>query len=267
MDLSKFTANKNEKPLDNMAVNGGFCGIFRKIACIGDSLSSGEFESFENGNRGYHDHYDYSWGQFLARDTGSEVLNLSRGGLRSSTFFDMAREQSFFEDKYKCRAYIIALGVNDITGFIDGDFELGSTADIDLADCAKNKPTFAGYYAKIIAKYQEMQPKAKFFLMTIPRHTNDAAREEWGDKHAKLIYELADMFVNCYVLDFRKYAPVYDEEFYRNFFLAGHMNAAGYRLTALMVESYIDYIIRNNPEDFAQIGFVGTPYHNSEFKW
>ena len=30
MDLSKFTANKNEKPLDNMAVNGGFCGIFRK---------------------------------------------------------------------------------------------------------------------------------------------------------------------------------------------------------------------------------------------
>ena len=157
--------------------------------------------------------------------------------------------------------------MNDITGFIDGDFELGSTADIDLADSAKNKPTFAGYYAKIIAKYQEMQPKAKFFLMTIPRHTNDAAREEWGDKHAKLIHELADMFVNCYVLDFRKYAPVYDEEFYRNFFLAGHMNAAGYRLTALMVESYIDYIIRNNPEDFAQIGFVGTPYHNSEFKW
>ena len=112
-----------------------------------------------------------------------------------------------------------------------------------------------------------MQPKAKFFLMTIPRHTKDAPREEWGDKHAKLIYELADMFENCYVLDLRKYAPVYDEEFHRNFFLAGHMNAAGYRLTALMVESYIDYIIRNNPEDFAQIGFVGTPYHNSEFKW
>ena len=78
MDLSKFTANKGEKPLDKIAVNGGLCGIFRKIACIGDSLSSGEFESFENGKRGYHDYYDYSWGQFLAQDTGSEVLNLSR---------------------------------------------------------------------------------------------------------------------------------------------------------------------------------------------
>lgn len=45
------------------------------------------------------------------------------------------------------------------------------------------------------------------------------------------------------------------------------MNAAGYRLTALMVESYIDYIIRNNPEDFKQIGFVGTPVHNANAKW
>ena len=267
MKYSDYLLKENEKPLDNILNDGGFTSIFRTVACIGDSLSSGEFESFENGKRGYHDYYDYSWGQFLAQDTGSEVLNLSRGGLRSSTFFDMAREQSFFDDKYKCRAYIIALGVNDIIGFIDGDFELGSTADINLSDYAKNRPTFAGYYAKIIAKYQEMQPKAKFFLMTIPRRTKDAAREKWGDKHAKLIYEIAEMFENCYVIDLRRYAPVYDDEFCRNFFLAGHMNAAGYRLTALMVESYIDYVIRNNPEDFAQIGFVGTPYLNSEFKW
>ena len=34
-----------EKPLDQLILNGGFCGIFRTIACIGDSLSSGEFES------------------------------------------------------------------------------------------------------------------------------------------------------------------------------------------------------------------------------
>lgn len=267
MDLSKFTSNKGELPLDNIAVNGGFCGIFRKIACIGDSLSSGEFESFENGNRGYHDYYDYSWGQFLARDAGCEVLNLSRGGLRADTFFALAREKEFFGDDYRCRAYILALGVNDISGIMGGNFELGSTADIDLSDSAKNKPTFAGYYAKIIAEYKLLQPKAKFFLMTIPRQNKDAVREEWNDKHAQLLYDIAAMFDNCYVLDFRKYAPVYDEEFRSRFFLAGHMNAAGYRLTALMVESYIDYIIRNNPEDFLQIGFVGTPYHNAEFKW
>ena len=32
---------ENEKPLDRIVTDGGFCGIFRRIACIGDSLSSG----------------------------------------------------------------------------------------------------------------------------------------------------------------------------------------------------------------------------------
>ena len=25
--------------------------------------------------------------------------------------------------------------------------------------------------------------------------------------------------------------------------------------------------IRNNPEDFVQVGFIGTPWHNAERKW
>ena len=35
--------NKNfaENPLQTIAPNGGFCGIFKTIACIGDSLASG----------------------------------------------------------------------------------------------------------------------------------------------------------------------------------------------------------------------------------
>ena len=34
----------NEKPLDTLLTDGGNVGIFRTHACIGDSLSSGEFE-------------------------------------------------------------------------------------------------------------------------------------------------------------------------------------------------------------------------------
>ena len=37
--------DQTEKPLERLLPDGGFCGIFRTIACIGDSLSSGEFES------------------------------------------------------------------------------------------------------------------------------------------------------------------------------------------------------------------------------
>ena len=267
MDIRRFKKNENENPLDNFPINGGFCSIFRKIACIGDSLSSGEFESYENGEIWWHDYYDYSWGQFMARDIGSTVYNFSKGGLSAKEFDTFARENGFYDDKYKAQAYIIAFGVNDITQMMNGTLELGSSNDIDLGDYAKNKATFAGYYARIISKFKNLQPKAKFFLVTIPRGNEKKEREEFSDQHAELLHDIAKKFDNCYVIDLRKYASVYDDEFRNNFFLGGHMNPAGYRLTALMMESYIDYIIRNNCEDFKQIGFIGTSYHNANEKW
>jgi len=73
---------------------------------------------------------------------------------------------------------------------------------------------------------------------------------------------------NTYVIDLRKYAPDRaDPEFHKVFFPGGHISAAGYRPGALMIESYIDCIVRQNPEDFKQIGFVGTPYNKDTEKW
>lgn len=269
MDIKKYMKQKNEKPLDNIVTNGGFCGIFRKIACIGDSLSSGEFESKLNGEVGYHDYYDYSWGQYLARDTGCTVLNFSKGGMTAKDYCEsFAIENDLWNIEKRCQAYIIALGVNDVTQSLEGKFEFGSIDDIDKNDYNNNAETFAGWYAKIIQKYKENQPKAKFFLMTTPQE--DVVPEKRGElfaKHTQFVNQLCELFDNCYAIDLYNYAPVYDKEFKENFYLAGHLNAEGYRLTALMVESYIDYIIRNNPNDFKQIGFVGTPFHHEEFKW
>ena len=36
---------KNEKPLEYIPADGGMVGVLRTIGCVGDSLSSGEFES------------------------------------------------------------------------------------------------------------------------------------------------------------------------------------------------------------------------------
>ena len=267
MDIQKYMKNSGEKPLDNIVQNGGFCGIFRTIACIGDSLSSGEHESRLNGENGFHDYYDYSWGQFLARDAGCKVYNFSKGGMHARKYDDFANEQGFYDEQYKSQAYILALGVNDVSKIMNGDWVLGDISDINPTDHTQNKDSFAGCYARIISKYKALQPKAKFFLVTMPRDCRSAAREQLHDLHAALLHQIAELFDNCYVIDLRKYAPIYDEEFKRHFYLAGHMNAAGYRLTALMMESYIDYIIRNNPDDFRQVGFIGTPYYNENEKW
>ena len=51
MNIKDYYVSADEKPLDRLAADGGFCGIFRTICCIGDSLASGEFETVsENGD-------------------------------------------------------------------------------------------------------------------------------------------------------------------------------------------------------------------------
>ena len=72
------------------------------------------------------------------------------------------------------------------------------------------------------------------------------------------LYALAEHFENSYVIDLYKYGPIYDEEFREKYFLHGHMNPMGYIFTANLIDSYIDYIIRTNPKDFANVGFIGT---------
>ncbi|MEE1186849.1 MAG: SGNH/GDSL hydrolase family protein [Acutalibacteraceae bacterium] len=256
------TTKNNEKPLDNIVNDGGYTAIFRTISCIGDSLSSGEFESVkEDGTKSYHDIFEYSWGQFLARTCGSCVYNMSRGGMTAKEYIDsFADSNGFFDAKYASQAYIMALGVNDLFGIKQ---PVGTTDDINFDDPSENNTdTFAGCYAYIIQKYKSIQPRSKFFLVTMPRDNGVSAEfDELKKEHSRLLYELAEKFDNTYVIDLNRYAPVYDESFKEQFYLGGHLNPMGYILTAKMIASYIDYIIRHNMNDFREVGFIGTSLH------
>ncbi len=263
MDMSNFLINEGEKPLDRIVTDGGYCSVFRTIACVGDSMSSGEFESLnEKGEKGYHDYFEYSWGQYIAREAGCTVYNFSRGGMTAEEYCEtFADANDFWNPDKKAQAYIIALGVNDIC---NRHMTIGTVGDIDLKDYNNNKDTFAGHYGKIIQRYKEIQPKAKFFLVNLPKDRSADILVPF----TKLMYDLADLFDYTYVLDLAEYGPDYnDTEFRKAFFLGGHMNPMGYIFTAKIVMSYIDYIIRKNPEDFAQVGFIGTDHHNCGAKW
>lgn len=252
----------NEKPLDSIPSDGGYTAIFRTIACVGDSLSSGEFESRdENGNKRYHDFFEHSWGQYLGRMCGSRVYNFSRGGMTAKEYCEgFADNKGFWNREFVAQCYIIALGVNDL---FNVKHELGSIEDVCPSDWRNNKKTYAGYYATIIQRYKELQPDAKFFLMTMP-YEGMPEKREITDRQAELFYQFANLFSNCYVLDLRKYAPIYDQAFRDTFFLYGHMSPIGYVYTAKMVAAYIDYIIRHQFEDFREVGFIGTPYHTQK---
>ncbi len=259
MKLFGMLDSTDTNPLENVAPNGGFTAIFRRIGVVGDSLASGEFESIDdNGNKGYHDCYEYSWGQFLARLCGSECLCFSRGGMTAEEYCESyADSMRFWDAKNACQCYIIALGVNDIH---NKDSLIGSVDGIDPANPKNNEKTFIGYYAQIIQRLKAIQPRAKFFLMTMPSGENRRNFEK-TELHRKAIYDIAEYFDNTYVIDLYKYAPVYDDDFRKKFFMGGHMNPMGYLFTAQMVASYIDFIIRHNPEDFKDVGFIGTDLH------
>ena len=190
MNIEEYIGAGGEKPLDNIVFDGGFARVFRTIGCVGDSLSSGEYESSDgNGNQGYHDYYEYSWGQFMARNAGINVYNFSRGGMTAKWFMDSFGDScGIWTDEKKCQAYIIALGVNDLKSIA-----LGSVDDIDREDYKNNKPTFAGYYAQIISRLKTVQPDAKFFLLTMPK----GDRKE-VEPHAALLCDMAKIFENTY---------------------------------------------------------------------
>lgn len=245
---------KDEKPLDNIVTDGGYCTIFRRIACIGDSLSSGEFETINaDGEHGYHDIFEYSWGQYIARSTGATVYNFSRGGMTAKEYIErFADENGFWDEKKVCQAYFIALGVNDM----NIDRNIGSVDDICFEDYSKNKPTFAGYYAQIIQKIKNLEKDAKIFLVSLPRHGDDF--DVYRKNHLDLLNGFAKVFENVYVINLFDYAPVYDAEFTSKFYYNGHMSPTGYVLSARLIESYVDYIIRKNPQDFKTVGLLGT---------
>lgn len=264
MNIRDYMGDENERPLDRIVDAGGFASLFRVFACVGDSLASGEFETLdEAGGKSFHDLFEHSWGQYMARAMGSKAYNFSRGGMTAKVYMEsFAEEMDFWNPEKACQAYILALGVNDISKNLRDGWPLGGMDDVK-DDWRNNGKTFAGYYGAIIQRYKEISPDAKFFLLTLPRDPErPPERMPLEEAHTALIRAMARHFDNAYVIDLREYAPVYDRAFKENFYLNGHMNPCGYILTAKMLMSYMDFIIRHNMDDFREAGLIGTPFKN-----
>lgn len=266
MDEGSFKTDGGfEKPLDRIVPFGGLSAIFKTVAVIGDSLSAGDMETRGPGSpRNFHDIYEISWPAYFARMTGATVYNFSRGNMTASEYCDSyAGSMGYWDRSKAAEAYILALGCNDLDGF---NQPAGSLDDIS-EDLHQNRRTFAGHYAKVIQHYKAIQPDAFFFLVTIPHDLEETEKPEFAvnhDLHAGLLHGLSKKFTNTFVIDLRRYAPFYGEDFRKSFFVGGHMNSQGYLLTAKMIASYIDYLVRHNAELFRYAAFSGRPFGYAE---
>ena len=249
----------SEKPLDTLVGGYSNTAIFRTMAFVGDSLSSGEFQTRKpDGSFGYHDLYEYSWGQFIARKNGLKAYNFSKGGMTAKCYIEsFAQERGFWDPDKACQAYVIAMGVNDI---YNQKMPIGDKADITATEFPQGRP-YISYYAEIVRRYKQISPDAKFFFVTFPNEGSNR-NPAVSDAMVDAMYALAEHFENAYVIDLYKYGPVFDDAFREKYFLYGHMTPAGYLYFANLMDSYIDYIIRTNPADFKYVGLIGTniPY-------
>ena len=246
--------NGDQNPFANGNIihGGGMAGIFHKIGCIGDSLASGETIANDTGSNVYHDMYQYSWGQCLARMCGVTAHNFSRGGQSAKTWMEeWATNETFVSNP--CTLYLIGLGVNDSTTTSIAYTELGTSADVGT-----NAQTFYGLYSAIILRIKQISEKAKIFVMTMPNLT-DADRLLYNNA----IMYMATVYDDVYLMDLAEYGADYFAAIKANTNLwkSGHGTAVSYKMCADFICTYIDWYVRNHGENFINVQFIDSEWN------
>lgn len=131
-------------------------------------------------------------------------------------------------------------------------YKIGTVEDINLGDYTQNPDTYYGNYGKIIQKIQEMQPKAKIFILTDPLKSVENAG------YNSAVREIAGIFKSVYLVDLYTYGTaLYNSGFLYQQKRGGHYNAVGYFICAMIISTYIDWIMKKNPNEFREIEFIG----------
>ncbi len=262
MNMKGFIVAEGEKPLDEIKPDCGFLSIFHEVGVIGDSLSSGEFESTDQGGKVvYHDMYEYSWPSILGRITGADWQNYSRGGMTAKEFMTgWADAHGYWKRR---QAYVIELGNNDVFVFHQ---EPGSALDIDPSNPERNPDTFFGWLGRIISKCKSLEPDSRIFLVGLMKDGTSPEKDALAVYMTEELKKAASKFSHTYVLDMATHGILYDGEAREKFAMGYHPNAMGYYAYALMVGNYIDYIVRSDFESFKEVPFIGKGLGNAGVK-
>lgn len=277
-----------QNPLATILRGAGYGGIIHSWGIIGDSLSSGEMQCYNQNSQSASDYkfvdmYQWSWGQRFAKLNGVDCYNFCNGG---QTTWGWLKSQGIVHDdtyiggvgggdwrqaqqtEYLKDGYIIALGVNDRAKISNGDYILGSVDDIqtyvgdntDIDDTTVVQKSFVRYYAGIIQRIKSVRPKAKIFCVT----TMGSNYSDIAQKIREIVEHYSSSGV--YLIDLETYSPIKDKwnpSFMYN--MNGHGSSIGYEYTAYEINTYIDWIIRNNGNDFKGTALIGLENYREKY--
>lgn len=228
-----------EREINNTSVNydGKEICTFRKMICIGDSITEGTFNHNESGTMEYMSRDNspyaelYSYPSYLHKLTGIDITNKGRGGYTSKRWYEVNYNLDF--SSYD--SAIIMLGINDVLQGM-------STQDS------------VSYLSQIISVLKNGSNGIKIFLATLtPAYTDG---NTLFDSINAAIRNLASTTENVYLIDINKYSKCHRDTAYEY----GHLSAIGYYQMAKEFVSLISYVMKENLDDFGSIQFIGTTY-------
>lgn len=226
--------NANQLPTIEEEITPCF-SMFEKFGIIGDSYASGEVVL-----TGYNDYYNVSWGQILARMTGTKCINFSSGGLSTRSWLTAEKGLQLLNSSEVQQLYILVLGINDYYGL--GSSYLGTKSDIE-----SKADTFYGNYAKIIEAVKTKAPNSKIVIFTIVGTT------EIINNFNKAIKELATYYgIPC--ID-QNSDPLYTNEYYTGKMLQGHPVATVYSAMAKANKRLVEKCMKTEHNYFKN--FIG----------
>ena len=215
--------------------NGNEFMSFNKILCIGDSLTDGQFDYYDDdGVRHEFNDKTHSYPNYLHRISNAEVTNKGDAGESTRTWF----EKHGTEDLSGHDVCIIALGLNDSNG------------GTSVITTHEERMTAL---ANIVNKVKSDNNGIKIFITTIFRCFTGSEKDPVNTD----IRDFASATSDVYLIDLWNYGNVVNKPE----FVAGHLTAFGYRQLAYDIFSYASYIMSNNPTEFRFIQYTGTDKH------
>lgn len=203
------------------------CRTFKKILCIGDSLTAGQFDYKENSTIKEFSDPDYSYPAFLKALTGRNITNAGDAGETTVSWYELHGHEDFSGHD----ACIIMLGRNDYVPGRETTSQERATA-----------------FANIVSKVRADNPQIPIFMATLINYYTGSGADVMNAD-----IRTAATVNNCYLLDISTYGRmVLSDDAY------SHCTAEGYYTLAEYFFRYISYIMHNNYKQFKTIQFVGT---------
>ena len=224
-------------------LNRKTCKIFKKVVCCGDSYTSGHIQLKGESNASILNE-DYSWVHYMATLTGNNWLNCGRSGANVWTWQTTDRGLPRARTLGKSQAYVIGLMINDVSTGVN-HVDLGTIADVGT----DNRTYYAGL-SKIIRELASISPKAKIFVNTCPKTTEDYF--EYNNAVREIV-ELYNGTYNVHCLDLSKYSYLYENSSLVNDMVNGHYTAIGYEQFAEIYEYILSEYINNHISEFQNV--------------